>query len=249
MMKRWMVLGVTIALGVAGCGVLSRKSSLLLERSARGPMDEALLVAHRFEWKLDPVLQTQTKNGVEITVNQASRTFLDNFFANKKLFGAYAGRNPLYLENLVFYVKITNNSKDKIAVAPSNFVLVDDRGNQYETIGIDYVTAFGEASHAFATTARGMIEDARPGYFGVSLPVGKIVSAKPQGQYALLTQSALQTGYVYPGVMHDGLIVFWNPSTDATKMRLILTNIRTNFKADGFPETSIDFPFEFTATK
>lgn len=249
MMRRWMVFGVVIVTGVAGCAGVVRKSSLLLERNARGPLDQAHLVGHRFEWKLDPVLQTQTKNGIEVTVNQASRTFLENFFGNKKLFGAYAGRNPFYMENLVFYVKIANNGKEKLFVDPAGFVIVDDHGSQYIPIGMDYVTAIGESRTPIATTARGVIEEARPGYFGVSLPVGKIVSTKPQGQYVLLTQSALQTGYIYPGVTIDGLIVFWNPASDATKLRLIISNIRTNYRADNLPDTAIDFPFEFAATK
>jgi len=212
-------------------------------------LDQALLVGHRLEWKLEPVMQTQTKNGIEVTVNQTSREFLTNFFSNKKLFGAYAGRNPFYLENLVFYVKIANNSKEKLFIDPAGFVIVDDHGSQYATIGMDYVTALSDARQPFATTARGVIEEARPGYFGVSLPVGKIVSSKPQGQYVLLTQSALQTGYVYPGVVLDGLIVFWNPASNAAKLRLLLTNIRTNYKANNLPETAVDFPFEFTTTK
>ena len=65
----------------------------------------------------------------------------------------------------------------------------------------------------------------------------------------MLSHSVLQVGYLYPGVTYDGLIVFWNPGTDATKLRLILTNIRTNYRADGFADVSLDFPFEFTATK
>ena len=250
-MKRWMVLSVAIVTGVSGSGCMGivRKSSLLLERNARGPLDEALLIGHRFEWKLDPVLQTQTKNGIDISVNQASREFLDHFFSNKKLFGEYAGRNPFYLENLVFYVKIANNSKEKVFIDPAGFVVVDDHGSQYSTIGSDYVTAIGEARTPIATTARGVIEEARPGYFGLSLPVGKIVSAKPQGQFVLLSHSVLQTGYLYPGVVYDGLILFWNPATDSTKLRLIITNVRTNYRANSLPETAIDFPFEFTATK
>lgn len=244
---RQLLIGMVLVMASAGCG--GQKSSLLLERNARGPSDEALLVAHRFEWTLEPVMQTLTKNAVEITVNQASREFLDAFFQNKKLFGEYAGRNPFYLENLVFYVKIANRGKERIYVDPAAFVVVDDRGNQYTPIGIDYVTAFGESLTPIANAARGVVEGARPGYFGFSFPVGKMVSSKPQGQFALLKQSALQTGYYHPGVVHDGLIVFWNPSVNATKMRLELINIRTDYGPDNLAKTTLDFPFEFTAVK
>ena len=244
---RWTLVGLVMVLSAAGCG--TRKSALLLERLARGPLDESLLVAHRFEWHLEPILQTQTKKGIEVTVNHASREYLDNFFKNKNLFGEYAGRNPFYLENLVFYVKIANRTDKKILVDPGSFALVDDRGNQYSLIGMDYVTALSEARQPFATATRGVIEEARPGYFGVSLPVGKMVSAKPQGQFALLKQSALQNGYYQPGVIHDGLIAFWNPSTNATKIRLLVANIKTDFGPDDFADTALDFTFEFEATK
>ena len=101
---RQVLVGLVVLMAVAGCG--TRKSSLLLERNARGPIDEALLVAKRFEWHLEPVRQTLTKGNVEVTVNHASREFLDGFFKNKNLFGEFAGRNPYYLENLVFYIQI-----------------------------------------------------------------------------------------------------------------------------------------------
>lgn len=244
---RQVLVGLVVLMAVAGCG--TRKSSLLLERNARGPIDEALLVAKRFEWQLEPVRQTQTKRGVEVTVNHASREYLDNFFKNKKLFGEYAGRNPYYLENLAFYVQITNRSDEKVFVDPGAFVVVDDRGNQYAVVGVDYVTALSEARAPFATATRGAIEGASPGYFGISLPVGKMVSAKPQGQFALIKQSALQAGYYYPGVSHDGLIAFWNPSTSATKVRLFLPDLRTDIGPDNLAKTALDFVFDFTATK
>lgn len=244
---RHVMVGLLVLLTVAGCG--TKKSSLLMERNARGPIDEALLVAHRFEWHLEPVRQTQTKQGVEVTVNHASREYLDNFFKNKNLFGAYAGRNPYYLENLVFYVQIANRSDERVFVDPGVFVLVDDRGSQYAVVGVDYVTALAEARAPFATATRGIIEEARPGYFGLSLPVGKMVSSKPQGQFALIKQSALQAGYYYPGVSHDGLIAFWNPSVNATKIKLFISDIRTDISPENLAKSALNFVFEFTATK
>ena len=232
-----------VIMGTSGCS--SKKSALLLERPARGPLAEVLQVGQRFEWRLEPVRQTQTQHGVDVVVNHASREFLDNFFKQRELFGEYAGRNPYYLENLVFFVEIANRSDKKIFVDPGAFALVDDRGNQYSVIGMDYVTALGEARAPFAVATRGIIEEARPGYFGVSLPLGKMVSAKPQGQFALIKQSALQGGYYHPGVVHDGLIAFWNPSRNATKLRLLLTDIKTDFSANNLPATSLEFPFEF----
>jgi len=244
---RQLMLGLVILMAVTGCG--TKKSALLLERNARGPLDEALLVAHRIEWHLEPVRQTQTKQGVEVSVNHASREYLDNFFKNKKLFGSYAGRNPYYLENLVFYVQITNRSDERVFVDPGAFVVVDDRGDQFAVVSMDYLTAIAEARAPIATMTRGVLEEARPGYFGVSLPVGKMVSAKPQGQFALVKQSALQAGYYYPGVSHDGLIAFWNPSINATKVKLFIPDIRTDIGPENLAKSALSFVFEFAATK
>ena len=237
----WIVIAAVV--GASGCA--SHKSSLLIERPARGLLAEALQVGQRFELRLEPVRQTQTQHGIDVVVNHASREFLNNFFKQRELFGEYAGRNPYYLENLVFFVEIANRSAKKIFVDPGTFVLVDDRGNQYSVIGVDYVTALAEARSPFAVATRGIIEEAHPGYFGVGLPLGKMVSPKPQGQFALIKQSALQGGYYYPGVVHDGLIAFWNPSRNATTLRLLLTDMKTDFGADSLPATSFELPFEF----
>jgi len=100
-----------------------------------------------------------------------------------------------------------------------------------------------------ATATRGVLEEARPGYFGVGLPVGKLFATRPQGRFALIKKSSLQNGWLYPGVVHDGLIAFWNPSVNATKVRLRMADIKTDFGADNMPKASLDFEFDFTATK
>jgi len=243
---RWLMIGLVGALCATGCG--GRKSSLLLERQARGPMAEEPEVAKSVQRSVTPVMQTLAKGNIEILVNYASAEYQKNFFANKKMFGAYAGKSPYFPEHLVFYVKITNKSEKKIAISSIEFVLIDDRGNQYGTVGTDYVTAFAEYRSPVSSTTRGLLSDARPGYFGLSFPVGKMVATKPQGQFALLQQSALQIGYLYPGVTHDGLVAFWNPSTTASKVRLLLTNIKTDFGADDLPKTTLEFPFEFNVS-
>ena len=231
---------------IAGCS--SRKSSLLLERQARGPISEEPSVAKAVVWHLDPVMQTQAKQEIEVNVNYASPEYLQNFFSNKAVFGQYAGKNPYYPEHLVFYVKIANRSHEKIRINPTEFALIDDRGNQYGTIGVDYVTAFGEYRKGAATTTRGLLESASPGYFGISLPVGKMLASKPQGQFALLQQSSLQSGYLHPGIVHDGLIAFWSPGGSATKLRLLVTNLKTDFDANDVPRTTLEFAFDFNAT-
>ena len=136
---------------------------------------------------------------------------------------------------------------------PSEFTLVDDRGNQYTPLNVDYVTAYAEYRAPISTITRGMLEDARPGYFGFSVPVGKLMlPSKPKTRFALIQQSSLQTGDLYPGVVHDGLIAFWSPMADAKSLRLLVTNIKTDFDANDLPQTSLEFPFTFrvvTATQ
>lgn len=241
------VIGILVLAGVVGCA--GRKSSLLLERQARGPLNEEPLVATAVRWVLSPLLQTDSKGGIDVQVNHASVEYLKNFFNNPEIFGAYAGKSPYYPEYLVFYIKITNHSPSKIRFNPAEFVLVDDRGNQYATVGVDYVTAFAEYRTPVGTSTRGVVEGASPGYFGVSVPIGKLIARKPQSQFALLQQSSLQPGYLYPDVVHDGLIAFWNPSINATKVTLLITNIKTSFDANDWPKSAIDFAFEFQAAK
>lgn len=230
---------------LAGCG--ARRSSLLLERHARGPLAEAPEVAHRVNWLLEPMTQTQEQGQIEVTATFASPDYLGRFFSDRKIFGSFAGPNPYFPENLVFYIKIANQSDRRILVNPGEFALVDDRGNQYTPIGVDYVTAIAESRQPVSTVTRGVLEDARPGYFGLSLPVGKLFAGKPQGRFALIKQSALQAGYLHPGVVHDGLVAFWSPAKLATTIRLLVANVKTNFDANDLPNTSWEFPFTFQA--
>lgn len=245
MQRLWLSMLALVLIG--GCA--SRKSSLLLERQARGPIEEESTVAQAVPRRLEPVQQSLAKAEVTVDVQVASPDYLRTLFSNKKLFGDFAGMNPYFPEHLVFYVKITNHSEKKIRISPTEFVMIDDRGNQYGTVGVDYVTAFAEYRQPMATTTRGLLENASPGYFGLSVPVGKMFAAKPQGRFALLQQSSLQSGYLYPGIVHDGLIAFWTPSVDATKVRLLITNIKTEFSANDEPQRVLEFPFEFTVAK
>ena len=239
--------GLVVMLGVSGC--VARKSSLLLERQARGPLEEEQTVATSLVWQLKPLSQTQTKQGIDVTVTHATSSYLKDLFSKKAIFGPYAGMNPYFPEQLIFYVKIANRSDKKIRLNPAEFVMVYDRGNQYSTINTDYVTAYADYRGGTATTTRGLLENASPGYFGINVPIGKVVASKPQGRFALLQQSSLQSGYLYPGVVHDGLVAFWNPAAAAQRVLLLVANIKTNFDANDLPMASIDFSFEFDAAK
>ena len=239
----WAVVGLLLIGSMSGCS--SKKSSLLLERPARGQVVEMPPLAHAMKSVLVPATQTKTEKDVEVTVTYASHEYLENFFADKAIFGPYAGKNPFYPEHLVLYVKIANKRKSKILIRPEEFVMVDDFGNQFSPIGMDYVTALGESKQPMATATRGVLSDARPGYFGFSFPVGKVMAAPPQGPFALMKQSALQPGFLYPGVVYDGLLVFWAPAQKAKKLNLYLSSIKGDFDAKEEPSAAIDFVFDF----
>lgn len=238
-----MLLCVVALLVLSGCS--GRKSSLLLERHARGPMSDMTLVGHQVDWQLEPLQQTQEQKEIEITVEFASREYLKELYSNRKLFGPYAGKEPFFPENLVFYIRIHNKGTTRFWLNPTEFVVVDDRGNQYATVDADYIDVLAESRQPWRTTTRGMLEDAHPGYFGLSVPVGKLVAQKPQGRFALIKQSTLQTGYFYPGVVHDGVLAFWSPVRETKSLTLFVSNIKTDFDAANVPQTTLEFPFTF----
>jgi len=234
------VIGLMLAIG--GCS--GRKSSLLLGRFARGSLVDARSVAQPLTPRLIPSSQTDVQNDIEVTVTHAPREYQDDLFRNEAIFGKFAGKNPYYPQQLVFYVRIANRSSTEAFVDVTQFKLIDDRGNQLETIGHDYIEAFTKYSTPISSTTRGIVEGASPGFYGISLPIGKAFR-KSQWRYALLQQSALQQGFLYADVIHDGLIAFWTPSNLARTLTLRMSNIRTDFDAKGEPVTSLDFVFEF----
>lgn len=241
----WLLIASGVLLAVVGCG--GRKSSLLLQRQARGPIADEPSVAQRVQWVLEPATKTTSQEGVEVSVTHATMGYLNQLFRNKQLFGPYTGLNPFFPEQLVFYVKIANRSGQRLWIDTDRFVLLDDRGNQYHSLNTDYSTALAEARAPVGTMTRGVIEDARPGYFGIGVPVGKLVG-KSQQRYALMQMSSLQSGYLYDGVVYDGLVSFWSPHTAAKRIRFILNDLKTKFDANDQAGKLLEFMFEFAAT-
>ncbi len=239
---RVVMIGAAALMLVWGC---ARKSSILMERPMRGLLVAAPDIGQPVHRVWDPGTQVQTQEQVTVRVTVATHEYLTSFFGNTRIFGEFAGQDPYFPEQLVFYVNIANDGANRIYINPGEVVLVDDKGNQYAPLNVDYVTALAEFRSPVSTTTRGILEGASPGYFGFSIPVGRLLVTKPQGRFALIKESSLQTGYLYPGVVHDGLIAFWNPSTQATKLRLVISNIKVSFDASDRPTKSLDFPFEF----
>ena len=234
-------LGVLVV-GVMGCG--RHQSSLLLERQARGPIEEEASLAKQTRLMLEPLTQERTDHGCTIAVKYAPPAFLQEFFSQRHVFGAYAGMNPYFPDQIVFYLKVTNRSGKRINFNPDGFVLVDDRGNQYYSHSADYTTALAEAKAPVSTLTRGVLQEAHPGYFGVGVPVGSIIG-KSQRRFALLKMSGFQSGMLYNGVVYDGLVAFWSPHREAKEVTLILPDINTDYGPDGFAKTALNFQYKF----
>jgi hypothetical protein len=228
-------------LAVAGCS--GKTSSLLLERHAKGPLAETALVAQGVDWHLVPESQQKTEAQLEMTATHASPTYLQEFFNDRAIFGQYAGLNPYFPEHLVFYLKVANRGANPVHLSTQEIALVDDRGNQYTPISEDYITALAEERAPVATATRGMLEGASPGYFGFSLPIGKWFANKPQNRFALIKRASLQSGLLYPNVIHDGLVTFWNPSKEARTLQLFILA-----SAEGQAERETDGPIQFLFT-
>jgi hypothetical protein len=232
-----------VILAIAGCS--RKKDKILLERRALGRITDEPSMAKEVERELDPVFQTKTQDGVEVSIRFASREYQNSFFNNEDVFGDFAGESPYYPEHVVFHLSITNGSEDRILVQPNYFVLVDDLGNQYGPIGVAYLLAFAKFRTPISSLTTEALEDAHPSYMGIGVPIGKLVTGKGQRRLALIKQVSIRPGYLYPGVSHDGVIAYWNPATTSRRLRLFLSNIATDFDPNNEARKSINFVFDF----
>src|SRR3989338_9183942 len=121
-----LLLVMALVTACAGCG--RKRSSLLMERRARGPFELERQYGTRQVVYLHPPERTIQQSGIEITVRFASMVYLNKYFQNAAIFGKDAGINPYQPENLAFYVRIANRSSQRIVLDPDQFVLVDDMG-------------------------------------------------------------------------------------------------------------------------
>ena len=219
-----------------------------MERQARGTLESETGAAQVEHWMLTPATQLKTQGGVDVEVTWASPAYLRDFFSRREIFGKYAGLNPYFDEQVVFYVKLVNHSGKKVLLDPGDCVLLDDRGNQYRTLNVDYTTTLAETKTPVSTMTRGVLKDARPGYFGLSVPVGQLfVGEKPQRRFALLTMATLQGGLLYDGVSYDGLLAYWSPGASVRKLRLLISGLKTDFSPSDEARASLDFAFDMDA--
>jgi hypothetical protein len=50
-------------------------------------------------------------------------------------------------------------------------------------------------------------------------------------------------------VVYDGLVAFWSPHQETTQVILLLANVKTDFNANDWPQTTLEFAFDFTASR
>lgn len=246
----WGLVGVLALTSVAltGCGH-KKRSSLMMERRARGPFALERQFGTRQVVYLHPPERTIKYDGIEVTVRFASLKDLQKYFQNHEIFGQDAGLNPYQPENVVFYVQIANRSDKRLVMDPEQFVLVDDMGVQYAYLSPDYLNSLAEARLGIGEATRMGLSSA-PSVYGVD--VGGFASGivpKSQKRQALLKQVSLLRGTLFPGVVYDGYISFIRPHKDAKHLRLLLSNIKTDFDPNDEPKRAFDFPFEFDMTQ
>ena len=244
-MRRFLVSFFCIAVALSGC----RGGFSMIERP-KGQIE-----LHRPEGQLAPLLRLSpataslTKEGIDVTVRYATPEELDKFFENKEIFGSLAGKNPYPPNTLVFFVKVANFSGKKIRVNPEDFVLIDNLNIQYSELSPDNISAIYESKAnlwSFAKTTG----DLAPGPYGAPLKVAEALGAgSGRKQHYLIKQVRLAVGYVFPGIAYDGYVAFPRPHPNATLVRLLIHNVKTDFNAADIPANAIHFEFPFDIEK
>ena len=199
--------------------------------------------------RLNPATASLSKEGIDVTVRYATREELDKFFENKEIFGPLAGKNPYPPNTLIFFVKVANFSSKMIRVNPEDFVMIDNLNVQYSELSPDNISSLYEAKAniwSFAKTTG----DLAPGPYGAPLKVADALGVGGgRKQHYLIKQVRLAVGNVFPGIAYDGYVAFPRPHPNATSVRLLIHNIKTDFNAADVPGSAIDFEFPFSIEK
>ena len=194
---------------------------------------------------VDPVTNSISKEGIDVTVRYANPEELNRFFENKEVFGHLAGKNPYPPDTLVFYIKLANHRGKKILVNPDNFVLIDNLNIQYSELSPDNISALYESKANVWTFAK-TTGDLAPGPYGAPLKVaGVLAGSGGRKIHYLMKQVRLAGGYVHPGIAYDGYVAFPRLHPNSVSFRLILSNIKSDFNPADEPATAIDFEFPF----
>ncbi len=246
-MKRILVAASCVALSFpcSGC----RASMPVLERS-KGKIEygrtDVVQAAEFPVVKVSPATASQSKDGVDVTVRYASPEELNKFFEDKKVFGNLAGKNPYPEGTLVFYVKVANYSGKKIQVNPEYFVMIDNLNIQYSELSADNISALYESKSGLWSFAR-TTGDLAPGYYGAPLKIaGTMGAGSGRKQHYMIKQVRLAVGYIFPGIAYDGYVAFPRSHPNATSVRLLIHNLKTDFNANDEPANTYTFEFPFS---
>lgn len=202
--------------------------------------------AQRFLIRMDPPTSSLSKSGIDVTIRYASPEELAQFFSKKEIFGDIAGKNPYPPDTVVFYVKLANHSGKKIKVDPNDFVMIDNLNIQYSELSPDAISALYEAKANVWSFAR-TTGDLAPGPYGVPFKVaGTLGSGGGRKLHYLMKQVRLAAGYLHPEIAYDGYVAFPRPHPNATSLRVVLANIKSDFNPADEPAAAIDFEFPLT---
>lgn len=227
-----------------GCGT----SGLYLEQTRKGRLGY-IEGEVKTELRISPKAIEKEKAGIKIRVEHYSHEELDEVFKDRRKFGKLAGGDPFPEETIVFLVRVANNSRSKIKVNPSEFVIVDDLGNQYLYLNPDSIIHIYESKSVVYSFAKSTQELA-PGIYGAPADLAStIAGGRIRRKFYLLKQIELGGGYVYPTVVYDGYVAFLKPISSANKLKLIFANIKVKFDSDDRAQESLDFEFEFNIIK
>lgn len=238
------VSGLALVSLVAGCAnklaTIERPKGEIELRKPPEPKAPPIPIA------LDPMTASASKAGINVTVRYASLGELENFFARKEIFGEFAGKNPYPPHTLIFYVKVANRSGKKIKVNPSDFALIDNLNIQFSELSPDDISALYEAKANVWSFAKST-GDLAPGPYGVPLKVvGGAGGGGVRKFHYLIKQVRLAGGVVHPGIAYDGYVAFPRPHPNATSVRLVIGNLKTDFDPADVPASTHDFEFPFT---
>ncbi len=232
--------GVILTLGASGCG-----GGLAMTERPKGEVEMRRPESLPLSVVIDPVAASLSKGGIDVTVRYASPEELEKFFSNEQVFGKLAGKNPYPVETMIFYLKIANHSGKKIKVNPDDFVMIDNLNIQYAELTPDNISALYESKAniwAYAKTTG----DLAPGPYGIPLrAAGMAGGTSGRKLHYLIKQVRLAPGYVHAGIAYDGYVAFPRPHPNATSVRLLIANLKTDFNAADEPISAVDFEFPF----
>jgi len=243
------IIFVFIVLTLTGCAA---KTDFMLQRSKekKKQLEPGVIepsARYIKDLMLAPSFVNLSKEGVNIYIKYLNEKDLNDFFENKERFGKFSGPNPYLEDLLVFYVKITNNSGEKIKVSPESFVVLDDSHSQYSYLNPDYIMSLYKARSAMQSLTDSTKDFSPGGIYGAPVDVASSLVGRRLGKkFIQLKTVELTGGYIHNGVIYDGLIAFSKPSKRASVIRLKLSDMKTKFSMndEALAEVEFEIPFE-----